>query len=58
MPFPQDFDALKLAGYRFDNHARCRGCNAEVEWWFTQEDAFQPHGEGFESCRRSLRYMP
>lgn len=35
MPFPKDFDALKAAGYRFDNHACCRGCRAEIEWWFT-----------------------
>jgi murein endopeptidase len=42
MPFPQDLDALKLAGYRFDNHARCRGCNAEVEWWFTPKGKKMP----------------
>ena len=35
MPFPQKFEELKPAGYRFDNHGLCRGCNAEIEWWVT-----------------------
>ncbi|MDE2102773.1 MAG: hypothetical protein KGL39_36350 [Patescibacteria group bacterium] len=35
MPFPATFSALKAAGYRFDNHARCKGCGQEIEWWFT-----------------------
>jgi len=37
MGFPQDRDALRESGYRFDNHATCRGedCGVEVEWWIT-----------------------
>lgn len=35
MPFPKDFDAMKAAGYRFDNDAACKGCGEDIEWWFT-----------------------
>lgn len=35
MPFPATFDAMKAAGYRFDNHARCKGCGEDIEWWIT-----------------------
>lgn len=35
MAYPQTFDEMKSAGYRFDNHARCRGCGQEIEWWIT-----------------------
>jgi hypothetical protein len=34
-PFPKTFEALQAAGYRFDNHAKCRGCSADIEWWIT-----------------------
>jgi hypothetical protein len=42
MPFPATREALKSAGYRFDNHARCRGCHAEIEWWFTPKGGKMP----------------
>lgn len=35
MAFPATFLALKEAGYRFDNHAQCRGCKRDIEWWLT-----------------------
>lgn len=35
MPFPKDADALKAAGYVFDNYATCRGCGDDVEWYKT-----------------------
>lgn len=35
MPFPQTFDGMQAAGYRFDNHARCRACKEDIEWWTT-----------------------
>jgi hypothetical protein len=35
MPFPRDLDALKAAGYVFQNHAVCRGCGQDVEWYLT-----------------------
>lgn len=35
MGFPADRDALIRSGYRFDNHAKCRGCDSEVEWYTT-----------------------
>ena len=35
MPFPRTFDEMKSAGYRFDNHSKCRGCGEEIEWWLT-----------------------
>ena len=39
MPFPQTLDELRAAGYRFEGHAHCRGCNRVIEWWVT------PHGK-------------
>jgi hypothetical protein len=35
MPFPKDCDALKAAGYIFDNDSTCRGCGAEISWYKT-----------------------
>jgi hypothetical protein len=35
MPFPQTRDALIAAGYKFSNHAKCRGCHEEIEWYET-----------------------
>ena len=35
MPFPKTLDELKSAGYVFSNHATCRGCGADIEWWST-----------------------
>lgn len=42
MPFPQTFSALMQAGYRFSNHAKCRGCHADIEWWTTPNDRKMP----------------
>jgi hypothetical protein len=42
MPFPQTREALQQASYRFDNHANCRGCKADVEWWFTPRGKKMP----------------
>ena len=33
MPFPATLDALKSSGYVFSNHATCRGCGDDIEWW-------------------------
>lgn len=35
MPFPKTFEEMKKQGYRFDNHARCKGCQEEIEWWIS-----------------------
>jgi hypothetical protein len=35
MPFPQTLDELRFAGYKFDEHSHCRGCDAVIEWWIT-----------------------
>lgn len=37
MGFPATRDQLKESGYKFDNHAKCRGedCGVEIEWWIT-----------------------
>jgi hypothetical protein len=42
MPFPATFSALKSAGYRFSNHATCRGCHREIEWYTTPRDRKMP----------------
>ena len=35
MPFPKTIDQLRAAGYRFEEHAPCRGCHTVIEWWRT-----------------------
>lgn len=42
MPFPQTFDELKAAGYKFQNHSNCRSCKAEIEWWETPRGKKMP----------------
>lgn len=42
MAFPKDRDALIAAGYKFSNHAKCRGCEAEVEWYETPRGKKMP----------------
>lgn len=42
MPFPRDRDAMIEQGYRFDNHATCRGCKADIEWWITPKGKKMP----------------
>lgn len=42
MPFPQTFAAMQAAGYRFENHAKCRGCKADIEWWITPKGKKMP----------------
>jgi hypothetical protein len=32
---PKTRDEQMLAGYKFSNHARCRGCHQDIEWWTT-----------------------
>lgn len=35
MAFPRTFGEMKERGYRFEDHARCRSCGQEIEWWTT-----------------------
>ena len=35
MPFPKTFTEMQQAGYKFDGHARCKGCQEEIEFWIT-----------------------
>ena len=35
MAFPKTFAELTQAKYKFDNHAKCRGCHKDIEWWIT-----------------------
>lgn len=42
MPFPKDADALKQAGWVFENDATCRGCGADIEWWTTSAGRKMP----------------
>jgi len=42
MPFPATFAALKAAGYKFENHGKCRGCGREIEWWGTPKGKRMP----------------
>lgn len=42
MPFPQTRDELIARGYKFSNHARCSGCNEEIEWFETPRGKKMP----------------
>lgn len=33
--FPKTDTDLAAQGYEFENKARCKGCQAEIEWWRT-----------------------
>jgi hypothetical protein len=33
MSFPQTLDEMKSFGYSFQDHATCRGCGSDIEWW-------------------------
>lgn len=35
MGFPTTFAEMKEKGYRLDDDAKCRGCRADIEWWYT-----------------------
>ena len=35
MPFPQTRDELIKRGYVFTNHAKCRGCGEDIEWYIS-----------------------
>ena len=35
MKYPTNSNALKNAGFMYDNDALCRGCGAKIEWWIT-----------------------
>lgn len=35
MPFPKTDNDLVAQGYEFDNKSKCRGCQADIEWWRT-----------------------
>ena len=35
MPFPQTLDELTAENYVFKDHAVCKGCGEDIEWWST-----------------------
>jgi hypothetical protein len=44
-PYQTDGD-LREAGYLFEGRARCRGCQAEIEWWRTPRGKAMPIDPG------------
>jgi len=42
MAFPKTLDEMNAVGYKFDNHATCRGCGADIEWWITPRGSKLP----------------
>lgn len=63
MAFPRTRDGLVEAGYKYENHARCKGCGEEIEWWTTpngrkipMNHMQAPHSHAlahFSSCREA-----
>jgi hypothetical protein len=46
MAFPRTDTELHAQGYRFNSTGRCRGCQAEIEWWDTPRGKFIPLDPG------------
>lgn len=42
MPFPKTRDEMVGGGYKFSNHARCKSCVQEIEWWETPRGKKMP----------------
>lgn len=42
MPFPTTRDQLVASSYIFSNHALCKSCRAEIEWWETPRGKKMP----------------
>lgn len=42
MPFPKTRDQMVAGSYKFSNHARCKSCAAEIEWWETPRGKKMP----------------
>lgn len=45
-PFPRTEQELAQAGYEFESKAKCRGCNAEIEWFLTPRGKHIPLDAG------------
>jgi hypothetical protein len=43
MPAPRTRDEMIGAGYKFSNHAKCRSCHEEIEWWTTVNGKKSPY---------------
>jgi len=35
MAFPKTLNEMTERGYKFKDHAECRGCGDPIEWWET-----------------------
>jgi hypothetical protein len=46
MPFPKTDTELAAQGYSFNSRGRCKGCNAEMEWWNTPKGKLIPLDPG------------
>jgi hypothetical protein len=46
MEFPKTDTGLVELGYEFKNKAKCKGCQADIEWWNTPKGKFIPLDAG------------
>ena len=61
MPFPKTLDELKTAGYVFSNHATCRGCGVDIEWWTSPKGSkipMQPMDRGVSEATAHFGVCP
>jgi len=51
MAFPKTRDEMIAQGYQYDNHADCRGCGENIEWYTTPRGKKMPfnHMQGGDS---------
>ena len=57
MAFPRTLNDMIPSGYQFDNHAECRGCGNDIEWWITpsgKKIPMNPMSAGSDSATAHL----
>jgi hypothetical protein len=45
-PFPRTDTELTSAGYEYESKDKCRGCQADIEWWLTPRGKHMPLDPG------------
>jgi len=46
MAFPKTLDEMTAAGYRHEGTAKCKACQADIEWWHTPNGKKIPMDHG------------
>jgi hypothetical protein len=61
MPFPKTLDELTAAGYVFLDHATCRSCGEDIEFWQTprgKKMPMNPMNKGTDEAKSHFATCP